>query len=317
MRLSIKAKQVAGVVVLVALAVTALSVSYAGLLARALLSESQARAEMLTNFIFERSQRVITSRDLAYQALKEDPALRSLLESSLAYSKHVTYATIVDPHNTAIVHSSPVLEGQTLEAQPALEPLLAEPPWRQLGAIYEDRTFEVSQRLLLGDASAQFGWIRIGVSTTLIWEDVLDALMQALYLGLGALGVSTLVALLLAQWTLKPVHVLQSGFARLGRGEFDVKLDLPPGDEFSELGASFNKLSAELSTVRTQIATGQAAPLESVVDRLQDAVAMVNPEGVVVFANAAIRTSLPDAAPGSSLAAWPAGIPTGRSSIAR
>ncbi len=116
---------------------------------------------------------------------------------------------------------------------------------------------------------------------------------------------STLVALLLAQWTLRPVHVLQSGFARLGRGEFGVKLDLPAGDEFSELGASFNKLSAELSTVRSQLATDSAAPVESVVDRLEDAVAMVNPDGQVVFANAAIRAALPEAAAGSKLTAWP------------
>jgi signal transduction histidine kinase/HAMP domain-containing protein len=293
----------------VVLVVTMLSVSYAGLLARALLVESESRGEMLTNFIFERSQRVITSRDHAYEAVKADPALRALLESSMAYSKHVTYAAIVDPRNVAIVHSSPVLEGQTLEAQSALGPLLDDNPWRQLEAIYQDRTFEVSQRLLLrdeGEASEQFGWIRIGISTTLIWEDVLAALRNALYLGLGALGISTLVALLLAQWTLRPVHVLQRGFARLGKGEFDVKLDLPPGDEFSELGASFNQLSAELSTVRSQLASGQAAPVESVVDRLEDAVAMVNPDGLVVFANAAIRTALPAAVAGSSLAAWPA-----------
>ena len=113
------------------------------------------------------------------------------------------------------------------------------------------------------------------------------------------------MALLLAQWTLRPVHVLQSGFARLGRGEFGVKLDLPAGDEFSELGASFNKLSAELSTVRSQLATDSAAPVESVVDRLEDAVAMVNPDGQVVFANAAIRAALPEAAAGSTLTAWP------------
>jgi signal transduction histidine kinase/HAMP domain-containing protein len=312
MRLSIKTKQVAVVVVLVVLAVTTLSVSYAGLLARALLVESQSRGEMLTNFIFDRSQRVITSRDHAYEALRADPALRALLESSMAYSKHVTYAAIVDPGNKAIVHSSPVLEGQTLETQPPLAPLLDANPWGQLEAIYQDRTFEVSQRLLLrdeGELSEQFGWIRIGVSTTLIWDDVLVALKKALYLGAGALAIATIVALLLAQWTLRPVHVLQSGFARLGRGEFDVKLDLPPGDEFSELGASFNKLSAELSTVRSQIASGQAAPVESVVDRLEDAVAMVNPDGLVVFANAAIRTALPEAVAGSALSAWPPGHP--------
>ena len=291
---------------LVALAVTALSAIYTALVAGVLLTETQSRGEMLRTFVFERAQRVITSREDAYAALRNDSGLRSLLESSMAYSRHVTYAALVDPRNVVIVHSSPVLEGQVLEPQAQLEPLLGEDPWTQIQAISSEGTFEVSERLLLGsEGENEFGTIRIGISTALIWEDLLKTMRTAMLVGLAALGVSTLVALLLAQWTLRPVHVLQSGFARLGRGEFGVKLDLPAGDEFSELGASFNKLSAELSTVRSQLATDSAAPVESVVDRLEDAVAMVNPDGQVVFANAAIRAALPEAAAGSKLTAWP------------
>jgi len=306
MRFSIKTKQVVGVVLLVALAVTALSAIYTALVAGVLLTETQSRGEMLRTFVFERAQRVITSREDAYTALRNDSGLRSLLESSMAYSRHVTYAALVDPRNVVIVHSSPVLEGTVLEPQAQLEPLLGEDPWTQIQAISSEGTFEVSERLLLGsEGENEFGTIRIGISTALIWEDLLKTMRTAMLVGLAALGVSTLVALLLAQWTLRPVHVLQSGFARLGRGEFGVKLDLPAGDEFSELGASFNKLSAELSSVRSQLATDSAAPVESVVDRLEDAVAMVNPDGQVVFANAAIRAALPEAAAGSKLTAWP------------
>ena len=306
MRFSIKTKQVVGVVLLVALAVTALSAIYTALVAGVLLTETQSRGEMLRTFVFERAQRVITSKEDAYAALRSDSGLRSLLESSMAYSRHVTYAALVDPRNVVIVHSSPVLEGQVLEPQAQLEPLLGEDPWTQIQAISSEGTFEVSERLLLGnEGENEFGTIRIGISTALIWEDLLKTMRTAVLVGLAALAVSTLVALLLAQWTLRPVHVLQSGFARLGRGEFGVKLDLPAGDEFSELGASFNKLSAELSTVRSQLATDSAAPVESVVDRLEDAVAMVNPDGQVVFANAAIRAALPEAAAGSKLTAWP------------
>jgi signal transduction histidine kinase/HAMP domain-containing protein len=308
MRLSIKTKQVVGVVLLVALAVTALSAIYTALVAGVLLTETQSRGDMLKVFVFERAQRVITSREDAYAALRNDSGLRSLLESSMAYSRHVTYAAIVDPRNVVIVHSSPVLEGQVLEPQAQLAPLLSEDPWTQIQAISSEGTFEVSERLLLNgaDGENEFGSIRIGISTALIWEDLLATMRTAVLVGLAALAVTTLVALLLAQWTLRPVHVLQSGFARLGRGEFGVKLDLPAGDEFSELGASFNKLSAELSSVRSQLATGHGAQVESVVDRLEDAVAMVNPDGQIMFANSAIRAALPEAAAGSKLTAWPA-----------
>src|SRR6185436_19846138 len=166
---------------------------------------------MLKVFVFERASRVITSREDAYAALKSDSGLRSLLESSMAYSRHVTYAALVDPRNVVIVHS-----GQVLEPQAQLAPLLSEDPWTQIQAISSEGTFEVTERLHLGnDNENEFGTIRIGISTALIWQDLLATMRTAVLVGLAALAVTTLVALLLAQWTLRPVHVLQSGFARL------------------------------------------------------------------------------------------------------
>jgi signal transduction histidine kinase len=301
MRLSIKTKQVAGVVLIVGLAVVVLSAIHLAWIARIHLRESLSRGEMVAQFVFERASNVVTTREQAYSALQGDPGLRSLLLSSIAYSEHVTYAAIVDPRNVAIVHSSPTLEGQTLEPQPLLTSLLDQGAIEQFQAISGDRTFEVQQPLLMRREAAstnagneQFGSIRVGVSTTLIRRDLRQALLRSAWTAFISLIAATLIAWVLAQWTLRPVHVLKSGLTRLGRGEFDVKLDLPPGDEFGELGSSFNLLSAELSSIRSQLAAGQAAPFESVVDRLEDAVAMFNPEGALLFANAAMRAALPD-----------------------
>ena len=36
---------------------------------------------------------------------------------------------------------------------------------------------------------------------------------------------------------LRPIHVIQSGLSRLGRGELDVRLDLPEQDK--DLGTTF------------------------------------------------------------------------------
>src|SRR5207237_4251882 len=109
-----------------------------------------------------------------------------------------------------------------------------------------------------------------------------------------------IVALLFPQLLLRPVHVIRSGLTRLGRGEFGVRLDLNQHDEFGELGTFFNAVSAQLSADRSQMA-GQVANLESAVQHLEDAVAIVNPRGELLFANPAMRALLPDAAPGTSL----------------
>ena len=106
--------------------------------------------------------------------------------------------------------------------------------------------------------------------------------------------------MLLAQLLLRPIHVIRSGLTRLGRGEFGVRLDLNQDDEFGELGTFFNTVSAQLSADRSQMA-GQVANLESAVEHLEDAVAIVKPEGELLFANPAMRALLPSAAAGAPL----------------
>ncbi len=100
--------------------------------------------------------------------------------------------------------------------------------------------------------------------------------------------------------------MIRSGLTRLGQGEFGVRLDLNQQDEFGELGTFFNTVSEQLSADRSQMA-GQVANLESAVEHLEDAVAIVNPRGELLFANPAMRALLPDAAPGASLEAMVAG----------
>ena len=135
---------------------------------------------------------------------------------------------------------------------------------------------EFSQPLLLGDT--EFGSIRIGVSTLLIRGDLDDSLRPAAVTALIALGVAVFGAMVLAQLLLRPIHVIRSGLTRLGKGEFGVRLDLNQQDEFGELGTFFNAVSAQISADRTQMA-GQVANLESAVQHLEDAVAIVSPNG--------------------------------------
>jgi signal transduction histidine kinase len=110
-----------------------------------------------------------------------------------------------------------------------------------------------------------------------------------------ALIISTLVAMVLAQWMLRPIHVIQSGLSRLGRGELDVRLDLP-GQEFRDLGSSFEAVSAQLQAVRSKELPVASTDFESVMENLEDAVALFSPQGELVFSNAAMRALLPSLA---------------------
>ena len=104
MRLSIKAKQVAGVTTIVALAVVVLSGVYLSSLARVLLEASRGRGDLLAGAIYQRARTVVDEnaegRD-PEEALRTDSGLRTILQSS-AYDKRVTYAAIVDVEDIAI-----------------------------------------------------------------------------------------------------------------------------------------------------------------------------------------------------------------------
>jgi len=299
MRLGIKAKQVLGVTSIVGMVVVILSLLHVARLAQVGLEESRARAELVANAVFHRAREVVgPGGGNPYKALAGDPGLRSILESSL-YSKNVTFAAIADTHGVAVAHADPALEGQRLADGGDLAALVSRTPVSQLLAIYsgQGRNLEFREPLLLGDT--EIGSIRIGVSTLLIREDLDASLRPALVTAAAALALSIVVASLLAQLLLRPIHVIRSGLTRLGRGEFDVRLDLNQHDEFGELGTFFNTVSAQLSADRSQMA-GQVAHLESAVQQLEDAVAIVNPRGELLFTNPAMRTLLPGADVGGS-----------------
>src|SRR6516225_2546861 len=298
MRLGIKGKQVLGVTSIVGSVVVVLSMLHLARLAQVSLMETRGRAELLASAIWQRAREVVTTGD-PYQALKADPGLRTMLEASL-YSDNVTYASIADVKGLAVVHSDRLLEGQVLASGEPIQELLDQPGVSQLSAIFsgQGKALEFRQPLLLGDTD--FGSIRIGVSTLLIRNELEKALQPAIATAFAALAVSVLGAMLLAQLMLRPIHVIRSGLTRLGRGEFGVRLNLDQQDEFGDLGTFFNTVSEQLSADRSQMA-GQVANLESAVEQLEDAVAIVNAKEELLFTNPAMRALLPAAAPGVSL----------------
>lgn len=314
--MSIKTKQVAGVTTLVVIVVAVLSAYHLATLARLSLGDAAARGDMLARTIFQRAHQVVQlAEGDPYQALREDGGVRSMLQSSIGYSPSVLYAAIVDVKGTAVAHSFTSLEGRPLVEQENLSDILDSGFFDQVNAVFSDRTFEVREPLLAGESA--FGEIRIGVSTILVRETLDEALPQAIGTVLATLVVSSIIAMLLAQWMLRPIHVIQSGLTRLGRGELDVRLDLPE-TEFKDLGSSFDAVSAQISALgRAGASTASARPgaasdLESVMDSLEDAVALFSPGGELIFTNTAMKALLAEIgadAIGETLSVLPDGHP--------
>jgi signal transduction histidine kinase len=290
MRLGIRAKQIAGVTAIVGLSVVALSGLAVERICRFLLEESITRGKILALATYQRAREVVPSTgDDPYAGLRDDPGLRSILQSSL-YDKSVTFTAILDTQAIVVASSDSSLVGRPLPPAEDLERLAAQNVVRQLQLIYSaGRTLEVRQPLSLGDTP--FGSIRVGVSTVLMREALSDWLYPTFVAAAIALVIAVIVAGVLAERLLRPIHVIRSGLTRLGRGEFGVTLDLPPGDEFGELGSFFNTVSQQLSADRSALA-GQKANLQVAVEHLEDAVALINPDGELLFSNPAMQATL-------------------------
>ena len=299
MRLGIKGKQVLGVTTIVGVVVVVLSLMHLARLAQVSLDESRARAELLANAVYHRARMVVgDTADDSLVRLRADEGLRSILEASL-YDNNVTFAAIVDAQGRVVAHADPSQEGRAVPAAADLGELLTRSSFAQLTAIYRDqgRNLDYAQPLLLDDQP--IGSIHIGVSTLLIRRGLNRSLGPAVITALLALGVAVFGATVLAQLLLRPIHMIRSGLTRLGKGE-RVEVDLGEADEFGELGTFFNAVSAQLAADRSQMA-GQVAHLESAVEQLEDAVAIVGPDGRLMFVNPAMRTLVPESGVGVSL----------------
>jgi signal transduction histidine kinase len=289
MRLGIRAKQIAGVTAIVGLTVVLLSSLAAAMVSSLVMNESLSRGKLIALQIYQRAREVVPASADPYAGLRDDPGLRSILQSSV-YGESVTGASVIDRVGIVVASSDSALIGRPLPPSDDLEPIVAAGPIRQLQVIYSTgRTLEVRQPLILDDAP--FGEIRVGVSTLLMRSALSGWLTQTLIVAVVALFVAVLVAGLLAERLLRPIHVIRSGLTRLGRGEFGVTLDLPPGDEFGELGSFFNTVSQQLSADRSALA-GQKANLQVAVEHLEDAVALINPAGELIFSNPAMQATL-------------------------
>src|SRR4029453_6177674 len=211
-----------------------------------------------------------------------------------------TGASILDTQGLVRASSDPTQEEKPYPPREDLASLINADSIDQLRTIYarDGRPLGVRQQMVLGDQP--FGSIRIGVSTVLMRQELDASLRPAINIALASLLIAIMVAAVLAQLFLRPINVIRSGLTRLGKGEFGVTLDLPPGDEFGDLGTFFNAVSQQLSADRTLLA-GQKANLQSAVEHLEDAVALFNPSGELLFSNPAMQQKLPADAIGRAL----------------
>jgi hypothetical protein len=136
MRLSIRAKQIAGVTAIVGVTVVVLSALYLARLAGVIVDESYSRAQILGYTILHRVSQLDIDPADRYAALKNDSGLRSILDSSI-YDQSVVNAAIVDTNGIIVLHREPLLVGQQTPGNLGNLQALADADWiTRLAVIY-------------------------------------------------------------------------------------------------------------------------------------------------------------------------------------
>jgi signal transduction histidine kinase len=256
--LGIKGKQIAGVSLIVGLAVVGLSVLYLTFVSGTLIKAALETGEFYAQTIFERVRELGSGEPDPWAAIAADRPLQTILRSA-GVAPNVAYVAISRVNGETVVEWPPITDGQKPRRAAELKTLTDRNRFLQMITLYFTAAwaYEVQTPLLLNGETV--GSIRVGISTTLIRDNMRQVLGTVSVASLVAMLVAVLLAAGFARLILRPIHVIRGGLSRLGRGEFDVRLDLSQQDEFGELGSFFNAVSAQLSAERSQAEGPEAA----------------------------------------------------------
>ncbi|HEV8440617.1 MAG TPA: ATP-binding protein [Methylomirabilota bacterium] len=287
MRLGIRIKEAVVVTLLTFLIVATTSLIHLSQLSRVVAQEASRQADLVAKQIYAQTSRALSRAPRAnpVEVLRRDRELRGLLDASVGYSPHLLFALIADHTGKTILHTEREKEGATPPLGPRLTELINLDPVSRFSTLYRGgRVYETTLPLLLN--GEPFGSIRLGVSTTLLKQELTAAVKQSLILVGLALPLAWLAAMGLSQLILRPIRALAGEVDRLRRGEFPASTGLAGGDEFQDLSSQLQRLGQELQADR--IATlSERAHLQHVVDQLEDAVIFLSPEREVLFFNKA------------------------------
>jgi len=292
MALGIRGKEVLALTLLVLLIVSLMTVVHLSTTTRLVVGDATEKGNLQARQIFSGSTRALAranSRRPA-DALRRDPELRALLDSSIGYSPHLLYAMITDSSDTILVHSQRAREGQKAAPRPRIEQLLEMNPIRQLIVLARERqVFETTLPLSLNDQP--FGAIRLGLGGSLLWRELSAATRQSLLLVCIALPLAWGVALGLSNLVLVPLRRIAQGVDRMARGEFDAPFATDRDDELGQIAAKLNLLGRQIQEDRSSLIS-EKAKLEGIVHRLEDAIILLNKDQAIIFANPAAEAVL-------------------------
>jgi signal transduction histidine kinase len=151
-----------------------------------------------------------------------------------------------------------------------------------LRSLLTAKVYEARRRVDINGTPA--ATISIGVTTALIADQARHLLVVIVTTAGLVIAAAILVVSLIANRILEQLAVLTSGFEQLVAGKSPSEVKVSGGAELSTLAEKFNELSRQVRADRSRLDNDQSK-LFDVVRTIQDAVVLLDANGVVLFAN--------------------------------
>jgi len=290
MGLALRARQVIALGAVVLFVVAASAVAHLASVARIALGAAVEEGELLARQLYHQSSRVVAASALSSPTpLQGDPGIRAMLEGMVGYSHTVVYAAIVDPSGRVLAHSNPKLEGEVLPPRESLERVKGWGMLRTVASLLrEPGVYEAQVPMRMGERP--FGTVRVGVSTSLLRQELAQAALHSLVLAVVALGLVVVVGLGAGHMLLRSLRKIAQRMERLARRQSGAG-DLTRDDELGELAARVNQLGERVHADH-QPWQSETTQMQGILDSLEDAVIVLNAKRQVVFCNQAAEALL-------------------------
>jgi PAS domain S-box-containing protein len=309
MRLSLKTKSTLYISILVLAVVSGLSGLYIGRLTRETLRLANDRAAFEAQQIFgfcgnalseaaERgdapaSRSAEDVRNYVQRAFQNSSALTGLIDSDLGYSLTIYDILITDQNGVVMVSSDRTLLDQKMPVRPQLDTLVRAGFFQQLRELYgAPQIYEDSLPFTTGDNSLGISFdIRIGLSSALMRDEMKTDLDKAGYWAIGAVVLSTFLALGVSWLVFRPIDRISAQLDRISAGEFDAAAALDRTDELGVVSTKISGIGKQLRDVR-EIFSATRDNLEQVMAGLGEGVMLFNADGHAVLVSPAVQKFL-------------------------
>lgn len=305
MRLSLKTRFTLATSLLVFIMVTVVSGLYIGRLTRQTLRQAAGDAKFIAEQILGACQSALSEanergeksprdpeelRKYVQRAFDNSSTLNSLIESDLGYNLSIVEITITDDDGIVIASSDSSLRGQKVPARPPISSLANAGFFKQLQQLLgPPQNYEDSQPFVLN--SKPFGEVRIALSSAFLRNEIQPGLVSAAYWALGAVLLSTLLALVASNFSLAPLERISRQLDRISAGQFDLEPAVERGDELGVVSTKIVGIGKQLRDVQ-EIFSTLRENLDQVMSGLEDGLLLFNVDGRAVLVSPSVENFL-------------------------